>query len=591
MESESAGASAALVVVRDGVQRLRLGFSDGEGVLATEPLPEPLAAGTVVAHRDGVVLRNADGKPILLAEAGTALAKVYAIAARAELRLGFAPEHHRAAEAIVAEPRTDDPELRDLRSLPFVTIDYERSRDLDQAVYVEPTDEGFEVYYALADAASYIGPHSPLLLEALERGTSFYMPGLTVPMLPRSLSEGVVSLNPEVDRRALVFRISVAADGHTRNYDVFNAVIHSRAKLTYDGVQAFIDDPGSSPLAGQDYSASMNALAAVGRARIAESSARDVVRYDRVSAALRLSAPSSKALSVRRETRNGAQKWNEQISLLTNTVGAEYLATHVDPETGLAGLFRVHPRPDERELESFARSIADLVKTLGLAESWLWDRASESLASYIDRLPDSGEGARLACALQRQAMIMGSPSTFTTEAAPHFGVGAPAYSRFSSPMREVVGIVTMQIALAQRQGQSLADIGLTEQLIDKAARAGNRANKLQKRLTRRCHKLAIDQLFAAENELPLEKRPRRTGTVLGLTEHKIYLQLDDPPIEVKLYVADQNRLLGTVLELANRFELSSTEGEKACVRVGDGVAVHVQEYVASRERWVLRLDR
>ena len=135
----------------------------------------------------------------------------------------------------------------------------------------------------LADAAHYVRPQSALFAEAMARGASFYLPGYNVPMLPRELSEGIVSLNPGVDRRALVFRIQLAGNGEVEDTELIRGRIHSRAKLTYDGVQAFVDRPGASPIAGQAYADSLELLGAVGELRIARAEDRDVVRYDRVT--------------------------------------------------------------------------------------------------------------------------------------------------------------------------------------------------------------------------------------------------------------------------------------------------------------------
>src|SRR5690349_21087678 len=102
---------------------------------------------------------------------------------------GFAPEVEAEAAALVASPGLDDPALTDLEAVPFVTVDGPGTRDLDQALYLERDGDGYLVRYAIADAAYFVKPGSRLFAEALRRGTSYYLPGLSVPMLPRSLSE------------------------------------------------------------------------------------------------------------------------------------------------------------------------------------------------------------------------------------------------------------------------------------------------------------------------------------------------------------------------------------------------------------------
>ena len=572
------------MIARNGSKRLRLGFDSGEGVLADPINPERLEAlepGCFVAVEvTGAGVAIVDAPPV--AEAGTALAEMHRIAARAELSLEFPAAACAEVEALLADPGIDDPVLDDLTALPFCTIDYERSRDLDQALYIERRGDGYAVFYALADGAHFVVPGSALFTEATRRGASFYLPGLTVPMLPRPLSEGIVSLNEGVDRRALVFEIAIGAGGLVTGTTLRRARIRSRAKLTYDGVQAYLDDPASSPIAGSELAPSLDLLPAVGRLRMAEAEARDVVRYDRSAIELTLPSPGARDLGLERDHRNDVERYNEQISLVTNIEGARLLLEKCDAETGLAGLFRVHPGPDERELDAFANSVDALVTDLGLDDRWRWRRdRGESLADYVDRLPDDGEGWRLTMALQRQAMVMGRPSFFTTEPAPHFGIGAPAYSRFSSPMREMVGIVTLHVAYAQLAGRSLADAGLDAATIDAVIASGNRAKRLQKQITREAHKVAIDQLFERELAEAPERRPVRTATVMGMSDTKLYLQLDEPPIEVKLYLDEQDRRL----EPAGRFELRDAAGRS--IRVGDAVSVRLARY--QRDKWILVL--
>lgn len=119
----------------------------------------------------------------------------------------------REAEAWLDKPGLDDPALIDLEHLPFVTVDNDGSRDLDQALLVTAEKQGWTIQYALADAAYYIRPESALWEEALARGASLYAPDRALAMLPVVLSEGLVSLNPGVTRRAVIIDISVATDG------------------------------------------------------------------------------------------------------------------------------------------------------------------------------------------------------------------------------------------------------------------------------------------------------------------------------------------------------------------------------------------
>jgi ribonuclease R len=501
---------------------------------------------------------------------GPARERLRRIAAQRGLRVDYPDAVMREVEARAADPGIDDPALDDLTGEPFVTIDYADSRDLDQALLIERAGAGYTVHYALADAAHFVPPGSALFAEALARGVTYYLPGFNLPMLPAALSEDLVSLLEGVDRRALVFSIDLDQRGAVAGTRVRRARIRSRAKLTYDGVQAYHDDATSSPLAGRALGDTLDLLAEVGRLRIALAGERDVVRYDRVSADLHLDGDGR--LAIRGQARNDVQAWNEQISLLCNVEGALLLE-----RAGTAGIYRVHPPPGDDRLERLRQQIERLVVALALdAETWCWHRDRESLADYIERLPSG----RLATALQRQAMLINVSSYYATESGPHYGIGAASYSRFSAPMREVVGIAAHHLA----NGGGGFDAAALAQVVA----AGNRGRELQKQVDKDTARVAIDQLFAADLAMAAGARPARRGTVMGAGSAKLYVQLDDPPIEVKVY-AEALAGLGFRYQVADHgfaATLSGPAGPRT-VRVGEAVDLIVRDYDRDGGRWVL----
>jgi len=180
---------------------------------------------------------------------------------------------------------------RDLRGMAFVTIDGADARDFDDAVYCEPLGQGYRLYVAIADVAHYAGVDSALDREALNRGTSVYFPGEVIPMLPEVLSNGLCSLNPEVDRLCLVCSMEINRQGTIKQYDFFEAVIHSHARLIYEDVAAVLfdgADPQSEAIAAvtnelQDLKLVYQALAKARKRRHAiEFETREVVfQYNR----------------------------------------------------------------------------------------------------------------------------------------------------------------------------------------------------------------------------------------------------------------------------------------------------------------------
>ncbi|MEM9695352.1 MAG: RNB domain-containing ribonuclease, partial [Myxococcota bacterium] len=185
----------------------------------------------------------------VLAAPDTARAEMHAITRRHGLSLVFPADVNEEVERVVRAPGFDDPALADRRALPFVTIDGPGTRDLDQALYLERSKGGFRVHYGLADPAHCVRPGTALFAEALHRGASFYLPGLSVPMLPRALSEDLISLGPQQTRRALVFVMEITAEGECADTRLERALIRSRAQLTFDEVQTFLDGQGSLRIA------------------------------------------------------------------------------------------------------------------------------------------------------------------------------------------------------------------------------------------------------------------------------------------------------------------------------------------------------
>ena len=141
------------------------------------------------------------------------------------------------ASALETEPLESDKKKRvDLRHLPLVTIDGADARDFDDAVYCEKRRGGYTLWVAIADVAHYVTLSSALDQEAQKRGTSVYFPGRVVPMLPEAISNGLCSLNPEVDRLCMVCELKISVQGNVTDFEFYEAVMHSQARLTYHEV-------------------------------------------------------------------------------------------------------------------------------------------------------------------------------------------------------------------------------------------------------------------------------------------------------------------------------------------------------------------
>lgn len=525
----------------------------------------------------------------VLAKAGSARAELYLIAASQGLDPLYPPEVEREVEAILRAPGIDDAALRDLTELPFVTIDGAYSRDLDQALCVLRRGEGYTVYYALADAAHFVQQDSALFKEALARGASIYLPGFSIPMLPRALSEGLVSLNPDVLRRSLVFVMELDASGRCERTEVVRARVKSRAKLSFEQVQTFSEAPTQGPLSGREFSESLLLLREVGRKLMAAAEARGVVRYRRQELEVQLEGEEGLEFVVLVGVRDEVELWNEQLSLLCNREGAKLLIEHPAPH--VQPIFRVHPAPGSERLEGFCGWLQALVKAQQLDPAkWLWrDRDGVvPLAQYLSSLPTEGREGRIASAVHRHAILANLRSTYTAEAAKHHGVGAEAYARFSAPMREVVGIFVHKETCELLAGKALTSPEEDLRLRDLVVEAGNRSKATQRKVTDLANRLVLDRIFERDLRLPWNDRTQRKATVLGVGESKVHVQFDAPAIDVKLYTQDLERAFGRTMSLTNGgVSLVCERSGKVLVRVGDELSLKVRGRDEKRDRWIL----
>jgi ribonuclease R len=525
-----------------------------------------------------------------VARASTALASIWEIAARHGLDPVFPPEVEEEARRLEEQPGLDDPALVDLTHLPFCTIDDAGARDLDQALHLERDGDGHLVRYALADAAYYVRPGSRLHDEALRRGSSYYLPGLVVPMLPRRLSEGVISLNEEVERRSMVFEMQLDAGARCVQTRLVRARIRSRAKLSFEQVQDFIDGRPTPGIEGE-LAASLALLRPVGEARIRLAEARGVVRFRRVRVKTDLSGEQGRRFHALSELRNDVERYNEQLSLLCNVQGARFLQA-ARPSDGVQAIYRVHPPPTEERYAQLERLLTVLSAARDLDPAvWTWRRAKASLADFLRRLPvDAPATIGAARAVHRHAILLNLRSTFAEEPAGHFGVGASVYARFSAPMREMVGVFCHKEAWEQATGTGRPDDPADEELRDRVVEVANRARQVQRSVEKAADRLVLDQLLTDDLDRPAEDRAAHPGTLVGLSPSRAYVLLEEPPIDAKVYFRDLERLLGHRLRVDEAgVRLFDPDGDRTIALLGDGVTLRVVGRDAARDRWQLEL--
>src|SRR5690606_28351013 len=313
----------------------------------------------------------------------------------------------------------------DVRHLPFMTIDGEDARDFDDAVLCEPRKGGWRLYVAIADVSHYVKIDSPLDEEARLRATSVYFPDFVVPMLPEALSNGLCSLNPQVDRLCMVCEMTITDAGRVTGYQFYEAVMHSHARLTYNKVAEILEHEGDDqhPLR-QEFSAVLPQIHLLHNLYRSLRSARDergAIDFETVETRI-LFNEERKIERIVPVHRNDAHKLIEECMLCANVCAAKFLEKHQ-----LSGLYRVHEGPAEQKLTNLREFLGEL--GLGLGGGLTPDSGEyQQLLQAIQGRPDANMIQTIMLRSLRQAM-------YQVENKGHFGLGYEAYTHFTSPIR------------------------------------------------------------------------------------------------------------------------------------------------------------
>jgi len=326
---------------------------------------------------------------------------------------------------------------KDLRSLPLVTIDGEDARDFDDAVYCQPKKSGgWRLWVAIADVSYYVRHGSALDDEAISRGNSVYFPSQVIPMLPEKLSNGLCSLNPDVDRLCMVCEMTVSAAGKLSGSQFYPAVMRSHARFTYSKVAAILDDEENKE--GQQFRAEYSALVAdlenlkdMYSALSDARNKRGAIAFE-TEESLFLFNDDKKIESVVPLIRNDAHKIIEECMILANVATAKFIEKHKKP-----GLFRVHDKPSEDKYKNFVSYLAELGITLPAREEPEPRDYCDILAKIANR-PDQGLIQTMLLRSMRQAV-------YQSDNLGHFGLALQSYSHFTSPIRRYPDLVVHRV--------------------------------------------------------------------------------------------------------------------------------------------------
>jgi ribonuclease R len=366
------------------------------------------------------------------------------------------------------EPTAKDHEGRiDLRDLPLVTIDGEDARDFDDAVYAEKRPGGgYRVVVAIADVSHYVRLGKPLDDEAQDRGTSVYFPHYVLPMLPEALSNGLCSLNPNVDRLCMVCDLKLSRAGRVTGFEFYPSVMHSKARLTYNQVSDYLQGDSQAITEDRDVRKSINTLFQLYQVLKGLRAERHAMEFETVETYMTFDELGG-IKEILPRSRNDAHKLIEECMLLANVAAAEYALKH-----DISMLYRVHQPPEFSRIQK----VRDFVKLLGL--SFPEQPTQQDYQAVIEATKDRIDAPSIHAVLLRSMM----QAYYGAKNEGHFGLAYDAYTHFTSPIRRYPDLLlhrAIKAHLAQKpaplSGAALDDAGehfsATERRADEASRS------------------------------------------------------------------------------------------------------------------------
>ena len=345
-----------------------------------------------------------------------------------DIPAAWPPAALQEAEQYPDMPTAEDMTARaDLRDLDLLTIDGEDARDFDDAVYCEgKPDGGWRLWVAIADVSHYVPPGSALDQEAALRGNSVYFPEHVIPMLPEALSNGLCSLNPEVERLCVACEMNISSEGKLGSFRFCEGVMRSQARLTYTEVAALLGMNGNHADAKtrRRRSALLKPLQQLQRLF------KVLLRARQKRGAIDFEMPEHRVLfdeegavqSVAALVRNDAHRLIEECMLCANVAAARFLQKH-----RLSILYRVHERPSEEGLEELRQLLAGFDLNL--------QGGGQPSPAHFQRLLRQVQGLPEATAVQMMVLRVMSRAVYQPENHGHFGLHYPAYAHFTSPIR------------------------------------------------------------------------------------------------------------------------------------------------------------
>ncbi len=426
------------------------------------------------------------------------------------------------AEAIAAKlPKTvraaDHRGRTDLRDMPLVTIDGETARDFDDAVYCEPAGSGFRLVVAIADVSHYVRPGDALDLEARNRGNSVYFPRRVIPMLPEELSNGLCSINPDVERLAMACDMQIDAHGNIKRYAFFPAVMCSHARFTYTEVAAILEDArGAAARRRKALVPHLTALYKLYHLLAKARAKRGAIDFETIETQM-IFDDQGKIENIVPVFRNDAHRLIEECMLAANVCASDFLREHDQPM-----LYRVHEGPTPEKLEA----LRDFLKGFGLELKGGDEPHASDYAKLLARVKDRPDAQLLQTVMLRSL----KQAVYTPKNTGHFGLAYESYTHFTSPIRRYPDLLVHRAIKAVLEGGKY-EPGNWQELGAQCSMTERRADEATRDVTAwlKCYYMRdrVGEVFM--------------GSVAGVAAFGAFVALDDIYVEGLVHISDLGR--------------------------------------------------
>lgn len=404
----------------------------------------------------------------------------------------------------------------DLKAIPFVTIDGEDAKDFDDAVFCKKNKKGgWDLSVAIADVSYYVEPKTKLDEQALLRGNSVYFPGKVIPMLPEVLSNDLCSLKPNVDRLAMVCEMHISADGKLTKYKFYEALICSKARLTYNQVSDLLQEKANCRSVEKSVLVNLLELENLFLALQQQRQERGAIEFESIDSKM-IFNKKGLLIDVKPIKRNIAHKIIEECMLSANVATAKFLE-----KNKLLSIYRVHEGPTSTKL----LDLKAFLKSVGLSLDSDTTPTSKDYCKLLKKISKRKDADVIQMILLRsmcQAM-------YSSENIGHFGLAYPAYTHFTSPIRRYTDLLVhrhIKTMLHDNDNQTEKSLEKIKEIAEHCSMTERRADEATREVAKACKCLYLTKYVGANF----------VGIVSGVTKFGLFVEIKDLYIDGLVHI-------------------------------------------------------